>query len=186
MQLNFMKHGTRDYQVAKACEGAHTHEFLAQASGLMFRGSALVLLEVRNEVAQLSEFMLASWFGGSGYEFVRVRTRNCPYRLAGAIANLALARELASLCEKRLCSNAASFRSHCKASLDGCAAMAEGPCHQHLGRHRQCFDRALPLGERQARGPHGHKQAGRHFGAKLRASRVGLGRCPSPGALTSQ
>ena len=77
-----MKHDTRDNQLAKAYKGVHTHKFFAQASGLMFRDGAWVLLE---------------------------------------FANLALARELAPQCEKRLCPYAASL----KASLDGCVAMAE-------------------------------------------------------------
>ena len=39
-QQRFTKHGIRDYQLAKVYEGAHTHEFFAQAAGLMFRDGA--------------------------------------------------------------------------------------------------------------------------------------------------
>ena len=78
--------------------------WFAQASGLMFRDNAWVLLEVRNEAARLQAFMLASRVGGSGYELVRVLTPQC---------------------EKRLCSFAARFRGHCKAQFDGCVALAE-------------------------------------------------------------
>ena len=123
-QHNFIMHGTRECQMARAYEGVHTQEFLANVSGLIWHEDAWMLLRHRNEEKQLQTFMLAARLGATGYDLVLARTRNYPYKAAAGVVNPALLKELASQCPRRLCPYAESVREHYKASLEGPAALS--------------------------------------------------------------
>ena len=106
--------------VGQGLRGAHTHEFFAQPSGLMFLDSALVLLEVRNETTHLQAS--ARWQG------LRDRAdAHAELPLSGGWRHCqpCLGEGTRIAGRERLCPYAVSFRSCNKVPLDGSAATAE-------------------------------------------------------------